>query len=96
MRQTLALVCITILFSACTRHISTLPRLNPVYVKLSQLTDCNTTYSIDENKTVTLALEEARCITNKLKACIKDREKLHIANKALNAQILLSNALIPR
>ena len=92
MKQILALVCITILFSACTRVVNTSPRLNPVYVKIDKLTDCNTTYTVHKDGNVTLPLRDAECIASKLDTCIKDRKKLHIANVALNAQILLANS----
>ena len=62
-------------------------------MKLNELTDCNTTYSIDKNNTVTLPLDDAICITTKLETCMKDRDKLRIANVALNAQVFLSNTL---
>jgi len=93
MKQILALVCIATLFSACTRPAGISPRLNPVYVKLSELSDCNITYSIDKNETVTLALDDAKCITSKLDTCLKEREQLRVANVALNAQIFLANQL---
>ena len=93
MKQTLLLVCIAILFSACTRVINTSPKLNEVYVKLEVLTDCNTTYTVDKDGNVTLPLSDAKCIVSKLNTCLKDREKLHIANVALNAQIFLANSL---
>ena len=90
MKQILGLVFITILFSACGRIT---PKLNPIYVQLEELTDCNTTYTVSEEGNVTLSLTDAKCITNKLSTSLKDREKLHIANIALNAQIFLSNSL---
>lgn len=93
MKQILALALITILFSACTRVVNTSPRLNPVYVKLEALTDCNTTYTVAKDGNVTLPLTDAKCIVSKLNTCLKDREKLHIANVALNAQIYLTNHL---
>lgn len=96
MKQILALVCIATLFSACTRTAGVSPQLNPVYVKLSELSDCNVTYSIDENETVTLPLEDAKCITSKLGTCLKERKQLRIANVALNAQIFLANSLKDR
>jgi len=93
MKQILALVCIATLFSACTRPTGVSAPLNPIYVELSELSDCNVTYSIDENKKVTLSLDDAKCITSKLGTCLKEREQLRIGNVALNAQIFLSNQL---
>lgn len=93
MKQILLLVCITIVFSACTRTISTSPKLNPIYISLEELTECNTTYTVHEDGNVTLPLDDAKCIVNKLNTCLKDREKLRIANSALNAQIFLTNHL---
>jgi len=93
MKQILALACIATLFNACTRPSGASPQLNPIYVELSELSDCNVTYSIDENETVTLPLNDAKCITNKLDTCLKEREQLRIANVALNAQIFISNSL---
>lgn len=93
MKQILALACTAIVFSACTRTINTSPKLNEVYVELEELTDCNTTYTVGKDGNVTLPLDDAKCIVSKLGTCTKDRDKLSIAIRALNAQIFLSNTL---
>lgn len=94
MKNIAMLVLILIFFSGCSTRTETVaPKLHTIDAKTKELKPCKTTYTISADGNVTLSLEEGRCIIMKLNRCIRNNEKLMVANTALNEQILLLNSI---
>lgn len=94
MKNIVMLALIPILFSGCSEKTKTVaPKLHTIDAKTKELKDCKTKYTISEDGNVTLSLKEGRCIIMKLNRCIRNNEKLTVANNALNEQILLLNSI---
>jgi len=82
-----------IVFNGCSEKIVSMPpKLHTIDPKTKKLRKCTITYTIQADGNVTLPLDDAMCITNKLSMSEKNCEKLRIANMALNNQIRLLNS----
>ncbi len=83
-----------LLFGGCTpKLISTAPQLHTIDANTTKLKECIVTYNIGKDGNVTVPLDEAMCVIEKLELCEKNCEKLEIANVALNGQIMLLNSM---
>ena len=95
MKKLLMLVVILGFFSGCERKVYVYPKLFKVDAKTKVLPSREINFEVveaDANvtaivKSVLIPLRDARWITAKLNRCVRNVEKLEVANEALNEQI---------